>query len=266
MWKKFLLLWLLLPALLTGCREKAMETAAWGLCFPQNGQPPTGPSTREQLLPYDAAFMGDPQEKTLYLTFDTGYEKGLTNGILNTLKAHRVPAAFFVTGDYVRSQPELVRRMVREGHTVGNHAMHHRDITALTDPKVLARELLELEALLRQVTGQEPEKFFRPPQGLYNRRTLELTRELGYRTVFWSLTYVDWGTQPTRSEALCRLLPRTHSGAVILLHSTSSASADILDTLLTRWTRAGYRFGTLQELFSESGSSRDFPKLSTGRG
>lgn len=234
--------------------RKAVETAAWGLSFPKDGEAPQGPATREQLAPMGAAFVGSPDEKVLYLTFDSGYENGSTGKILDTLKAHDVKAAFFLAGNYVQRNPDLVRRMAAEGHIVGNHTMHHPDMTRLKDPKAFSKEILDLEAMLRELTGQEPAKFYRPPQGMYSEKTLEMAQELGYKTVFWSLAYVDWQNdrQPTREQALRKLLPRTHNGAVILLHCTSSTNAQILDELLTTWEKLGYRFGTLPELFQDT--------------
>ena len=111
-------------------------------------------------------------------------------------------------------------------------------------------ELVNLEDLYRSVTGGELAKFYRPPQGVYSEENLRQAQSMGYRTVFWSLAYVDWQeAQPTREQALAKLIPRTHNGAVILLHSTSETNAQILDELLTKWKEMGYRFGTLDELF-----------------
>ena len=231
----------------------ALETGSWGLSFRQEGAPPTGPAARDELARYDAAYLGDPSEKVLYLTFDAGYENGCTPQILDTLKAQDVKAAFFLVGNYIQKNPDLVRRMVEEGHTVGNHTMHHPDMSAISDPKAFEKELKGLEDLYRQTTGEELPRFYRPPQGTYSRENLAMARELGYKTVFWSLAYVDWNNdaQPTREEALKKLLPRTHPGAVVLLHSTSATNAKILEELLTAWKEEGYRFGTLEELFAK---------------
>jgi len=229
----------------------ALETGAWGLSFQQEGQAPAGPASRDKLAQFDAAYLGNTEEKVLYLTFDAGYENGCTEKILDTLKKHSVPAAFFLVGNYVEKNADLVRRMVAEGHIVGNHTMHHRDMSTLTDADTFARELTDLEALFRETTGKELPKFYRPPQGVYSEENLRMAKELGYKTVFWSLAYVDWrnDAQPTQQEAFQKLLPRTHNGAVILLHSTSETNAQILDSLLTRWKAGGYRFETVDKLF-----------------
>ena len=231
--------------------EAAVPTASWGLSFRQEGSAPVGTAGMEQLRQYDAAYLGDTREKVLYLTFDAGYENGCTEQVLDTLKKHQVSAAFFLVGNYIERNADLVRRMVEEGHIVGNHTMHHYDMSKLSEKETFSRELTDLEELFRQTTGKELPKFYRPPQGVYSQENLKMAKELGYKTVFWSLAYVDWlnDKQPTREEAFRKLLPRTHNGAVVLLHSTSKTNAEILDDLLTQWENLGYRFGTLEELF-----------------
>ena len=227
-----------------------VETGSWGLHFQNGGQPPEGPLDAQTLENLGAAYVGDGTEKVLYLTFDAGYENGCTARILDTLGKHDVKAAFFLVGHYMETNPDLVRRMAAEGHTVANHSMHHPDMTTLDDTAFTA-ELTGLEDLYRETTGAELVKFYRPPQGLYSETNLKAAQELGYRTVFWSLAYADWdnNAQPDPQQSLEKLLSRTHNGAVILLHSTSETNARILDDLLTRWKEMGYRFATLDELF-----------------
>ena len=228
-----------------------LETGSWGLSFRQEGAPPVGNAGKDQLASYDAAYIGETGQKVLYLTFDAGYENGCTEKILDVLKTHQVPAAFFLVGNYIEKNADLVRRMVSEGHTVGNHTMHHYDMSRLSTPEAFGKELTELETLFRETTGQDMPKYYRPPQGIYSEENLRMAKELGYKTVFWSLAYVDWNNddQPTAQQAFEKLLPRTHNGAVVLLHSTSQTNGEILDELLTRWKEMGYRFGTLEELF-----------------
>lgn len=229
----------------------ALETGAWGLSFRQEGAPPVGNAGIDQLKRYDAAYIGDTSRKVLYLTFDAGYENGCTGEILDTLKKHQVKAAFFLVGNYIEKNADLVRRMVDEGHTVGNHTMHHYDMSRISDADAFARELGDLETLYREKIGQELPKFYRPPQGVYSEENLKMAQELGYKTVFWSLAYVDWNNdaQPGEEEAFAKLLPRTHPGAVVLLHATSRTNARILDTLLTKWEEMGYSFAGVEELF-----------------
>ena len=231
---------------------RMIATGSWGLSFQQNGSAPSGPCDTKTLASYDAAYLGNPQEKVLYLTFDAGYENGCTEKILDTLQKHQVPATFFLVGHYIEKNPDLVRRMVAEGHTVGNHTLHHYDMSKLSDAATFTKELQGLEEAFFSVTGQVLPKYYRPPQGIYSQQNLEMAKDLGYKTVFWSLAYVDWlqDDQPSRETALEKLLPRTHNGAVILLHSTSQTNAEILDELLTTWKSQGYRFAPIEELFS----------------
>lgn len=233
--------------------SSALTTGSWGLSFRQEGAPPIGNAGKDQLRQYQAAYIGDTNEKVLYLTFDAGYENGCTAKILDTLKEKQVPAAFFLVGNYIQRSPDLVRRMVAEGHTVGNHTMHHYDMSRLSDKAAFSKELTDLEALYKDTVGQELPKYYRPPQGIYSEENLKMAQELGYQTVFWSLAYVDWNNdaQPTRETAFAKLLPRTHNGAVVLLHSTSKTNAEILGELIDKWKAMGYRFGTLEELFCQ---------------
>ena len=231
--------------------EAALEAASWGLSFPRPGESPAGNATAEELAAYDAVYMGDPAEKVLYLTFDAGYENGHTEAILDVLAKHEAPAAFFVVGTYIQQNPELVKRMAAEGHVVGNHTWHHWDMDRIGDRKTFEQELTDVEAAYQEVVGTEMPRYYRPPRGVYAEKNLAMARALGYRTVFWSLAYVDWkqDEQPTREEAFDKLLGRVHNGAVVLLHSTSATNAEILDELLTKWEEMGYRFGSLDELF-----------------
>ena len=229
----------------------ALPTGSWGLSFRQEGMPPIGNAGADQLRQYDAAYIADTGEKVLYLTFDAGYENGCTAKILDVLKEQQVSAAFFLVGNYIERNADLVRRMAAEGHIVGNHTMHHYDMSRLSDKSAFQKELTDLEELYRSTVGSEMPRYYRPPQGLYSEENLAMAKELGYKTVFWSLAYVDWNndSQPSREQALSKLLPRTHNGAVILLHSTSRTNAEILGELLESWKKEGYRFGTLDELF-----------------
>ena len=230
----------------------ALETASWGLSFSSAGAAPNGPASKAQLKKYDAAYIGNSEEKVIYLTFDAGFENGCTEKILDVLKKHEAPAAFFLVGHYIEKNADLVRRMAAEGHTVGNHTMHHYDMSKLSETAAFEKELADLEILYKEVTGCDMPKFYRPPQGIYSESNLQMAKEMGYKTVFWSLAYVDWNQnkQPTKEYAFSKLLPRIHNGAVVLLHSTSTTNAEILDELLTAWEQQGYRFAPISELFA----------------
>lgn len=222
----------------------------WGLSFQEEGQCPQGNASIEELAEYNAYYAQDTEEKVLYLTFDAGYENGNTETILNALKKHNVSATFFVVGTYIESEPELIQRMIDEGHTVGNHTWHHPNMSGIETMDEFKKELTDVEDAFRQTTGQEMTKYYRPPQGIYSESNLEMAKELGYQTFFWSLAYVDWyaDDQPTREEAFDKLLGRIHPGAIVLLHSTSSTNAEILDELLTKWEEMGYQVRPLSEL------------------
>ena len=243
-------------ALFTGAKvaeDLAIDTSAdgnWGLSFQQEGQAPVTNVTAEFLSQYDGYYMGDSSEKNLYLTFDAGYENGYTAGILDVLKKHDVKAAFFLVGNYLKTSPELVKRMVSEGHTVGNHTYSHPDMSAISTEDAFREELSKLEDEYKSVTGKEMLKYYRPPQGKYSEANLKMAKDLGYRTIFWSLAYVDWyeSDQPTKEEAFNKLIPRVHPGAIVLLHSTSKTNAEILDELLTKWEKMGYKFKSITEL------------------
>ena len=192
----------------------------WGLSFQEEGQPPVGNATSTELAQYNAYYAADTDEKVIYLTFDAGYENGNTAPILDALKKHNVSATFFVVGTYIDSEPELIRRMAEEGHTVGNHTWHHPDMSQISTMESFKKELEYVENAYREATGQEMTKFYRPPQGKYSEENLKMAQELGYTTFFWSLAYVDWyqDDQPSKEEAFDKLLGRIHPGAIVLLH------------------------------------------------
>ena len=221
----------------------------WGLSFQEEGQPPVANASFEELAKYNAYYAEDTQEKVLYLTFDCGFENGNTPAILDALKKHEAKATFFIVGNYLETSPDLVKRMLEEGHIVGNHSYHHPDMSQMGKEE-FSKELGELESLYEQTVGQPMEKYYRPPQGKYSENSMQLAKELGYRTIFWSLAYVDWDAdnQPSHEEAFSKLTSRVHPGAVVLLHNTSQTNGEILDELLTKWEGMGYSFRPLSEL------------------
>lgn len=233
-------------------RLDAAEAAAcitdWGLSFQSEGAPPVANASQEYLRNFDALYVGDANKKEIYITFDAGFENGNTERILDALKKHGVKATFFLVGNYFETQPELVKRMAEEGHTIGNHTYSHPDMSKIGDIQSFQTELQKNEALYRDILGSEMPKLYRPPQGKFCEENLKMAQQLGYSTVFWSLAYVDWyvDDQPTPEQAFSKLLPRIHPGAVVLLHSTSSTNAEILDELLTKWEETGYSFGDLE--------------------
>jgi len=201
---------------------------------------------------YAVYYMGAADKKTIVLTFDAGYENGCTEKILDVLKEKDAPAAFFITGHFMESAPELIARMAAEGHIVGNHTLGHADLTA-ADISVIQKELGGIEDMYLEITGQSMKKFFRPPEGKYSEHLLSVAEELGYTTVFWSFAYKDWlvDDQPDHAAATEKVLSRTHSGAVMLLHSTSETNAAILGDLIDAWRADGYEIISLEEAVGE---------------
>lgn len=222
----------------------------WGLSFQTDGEPPIANASMEELAKFNAYYAQNTTEKVLYLTFDAGFENGNTPIILDALKKHSAPATFFVVGTYIESNPDLIKRMEKEGHIVGNHTYHHPDMTKLSSLSAFEKELKDVENAYNNVTGKEMTKFYRPPQGKYNENNLQMAKDLGYHTFFWSLAYVDWqeNNQPTKEEAFDKLLTRVHPGAIVLLHSTSKTNGEILDELLTKWEEMGYQFKSLDTI------------------
>ena len=230
--------------------QALLSAENWGLGFGSEGMQPSGTASSDKLKEYNAYYVGDAGEKKIYLTFDCGYENGNTSQILDALKKHDAPATFFVVGHFLESAPEIAKRMVAEGHTVGNHTYHHPDMSSIADLTAFQKEMDDNAALFSEVTGQKMANYYRPPQGKYNTKNLEMAKQLGYHTFFWSLAYVDWmqDQQPSKEEAFSKLLTRIHPGAIVLLHSTSQTNAQILDELLAKWEEMGYQFGQLDEL------------------
>lgn len=221
----------------------------WGLGFGETGSQPSGTESADIMKKYGAYYVGNANEKVLYLTFDCGYENGNTPAILKALKKHKVKATFFVVGHFLKENNDLVKQIAKEGHTIGNHTYNHPNIIGMSKEK-FESELTQVEDLYKEITGKEMTKYYRPPQGKYNVENLQMAQAKGYKTFFWSLAYVDWNAdaQPTKEEAFEKLLSRIHPGAIVLLHNTSKTNGEILDELLGKWEDMGYSFGTLGDL------------------
>ncbi|WP_429844265.1 delta-lactam-biosynthetic de-N-acetylase [Brevibacillus sp. FIR094] len=198
---------------------------------------------------HGAVFLGDTTKKEVYLTFDNGYENGFTPKILDTLVAKKVPAIFFVTGHFVKEQPELIKRMAQEGHLIGNHSWSHPDMTTVSNQKI-KDELTKVNDAVKQVTGQANMRYLRPPRGIFSDRTLAVTKDLGYINVFWSVAYKDWDTKVQRGAkyAYDSVMAQLHPGAVILLHSVSKDNAEALGMVIDEARKQGYEFKSLDQL------------------
>lgn len=230
--------------------SSAAQSTGWGLSFQEEGKRPAGNASIDDLKQYNAYYASDTDQEIIYLTFDAGYENGNTPAILDALKKHQAPAVFFVVGNFIKDNHDLIRRILAEGHIIGNHTMTHPDLPQISSMDAFQKELQDVEELYTSLTGEAMTKFYRPPRGIYSTENLSMAKELGYSTFFWSLAYVDWiqDQQPSREEAFQKLLTRIHPGAIVLLHNTSSTNAEILDELLTKWEEMGYEFHSLKEL------------------
>ena len=204
---------------------------------------------------YDAYYIDrshsslDDADKVIYLTFDAGYENGNVAKVLDVLKEENVPGAFFILGHLIDAEPQLIKRMAAEGHTVCNHTVRHKDMSKASEEELL-QELHGLEDQYRELTGQEMPHYYRPPEGRFSKKNLETLKSNGYKTVFWSFAYPDWDNdrQMNPEKAKQIILENLHNGEVMLLHPTSSTNAEILGDVIREAKNLGYRFGTLDEL------------------
>ena len=233
-----------------GYPELKADGRSWGLSYRESGLQPWGNETPKSLAAYNAYYVGDAGENTIYLTFDCGYENGNTDAILKALENHGVKGTFFVTGAFLEDHADLVNRMIDEGHAVGNHSYNHPNITTL-DEATFREELDSVKKKFQEVTnGAEFSMYFRPPEGRCYSQTLKWSKDMGYATVLWSLAHVDWYTdnQPDPQEAIEKLTARIHPGAIVLLHNTSQTNGEIIDELITKWEEMGYTIKPLSNL------------------
>ncbi|MGG3434162.1 delta-lactam-biosynthetic de-N-acetylase [Heyndrickxia coagulans] len=221
----------------------------WGFNKGKNGQQADAGAAYNALLQkYGGIYKGNPNDKYVYLTFDNGYENGYTPKILDVLKKEKVPAIFFVTGHYLKSQPDLVKRMVKEGHIIGNHSWSHPDMTQISDAQV-REELEKVKAETARLTGQKEMKYLRPARGILSERTLKLGNEEGYTHVLWSLAYLDWDVNRQRGTqfAYDSIMSQIHPGAIILLHTVSKDNANALERVIKDLKKQGYKFKSMDE-------------------
>ncbi|MBD8497223.1 delta-lactam-biosynthetic de-N-acetylase [Paenibacillus arenosi] len=249
---------LLVIAILTAAYGVTVQAATsptfhFGFKKSKNGQLPSidEEGFKGVIEKHGSVFLGNTRSKTLYLTFDNGYENGLTANILDTLKSKKVPAIFFVTGHYIETQPDLLKRMIAEGHLIGNHSWSHPDMTTVSDTR-LTEELEKVKTAVAAVTGQKQMRYLRPPRGIFNERTLALSHKLGYTNVFWSIAYKDWDVNQQRGAqyAYDNVVRQLHPGAVLLLHSISKDNAAALGRIIDEAHRQGYEFASLDQLMA----------------
>lgn len=244
----FLLLIILISTQTTALAYSNKELN-WSFNRKPNNEPSTTEAHYEELLnKYGGFWIGDTTKKELYLTFDNGYENGYTPKILDVLKEKKVPAAFFVTGHYLLDQPELIKRMVAEGHIVGNHSWHHPSLVKVDDAR-LKRELEKVKVKYEELTGRNDMVYLRPPRGVFSERSLALSQEQGYVNVFWSLAYKDWEVDDQKGwkYAYDQIMKRVHPGAIMLIHSVSSDNAEALGKVIDDLRKEGYDFKSLDD-------------------
>lgn len=224
----------------------------WGFKKSKNHEPASAGEEYDKLLAkYGAFYIGDTTKKDIYLTFDNGYENGYTEKVLDVLKEKKVPATFFVTGHYLKDQADLVKRMAKEGHIVGNHSWYHPDLTRVSDER-LRKELDSVREETKKLTGQDV-TFLRPPRGIFSERTLALSNNLGYQNVFWSLAFVDWHIDNQRGweYSYNNIMRQIHPGAILLLHTVSRDNAEALGKAIDDLRAEGYSFRSLDQLMAE---------------
>ena len=221
----------------------------WGIARqPNNMTPRADPGANELITKYNGKYVGDTGKKEIFLTFDEGYENGYTPQILDVLRDNNVKAIFFITGPYLKEHQDLVRRMVEEGHTVGNHTIHHPSLPEKSDSQI-EEEVLGLDRVFSEKFGQRM-KFLRPPKGEYSERSLSITSKLGYYNLFWSFAYDDWHRDKIRGPeyAYKMVMKNLHNGEIMLLHAVSKDNADALDSIIKGVRSSGYEFGDVEKL------------------
>lgn len=231
--------------------EMVQGIERWWLKRNENHQTPEV-SDYIDLSKYDAYYVNPKcKKKKIFLTFDCGYENGFTPKILDVLKKQKVVAAFFVTKPFIREGRELIRRMKKEGHIVGNHTVHHKSMPTLSD-RDNKQEIIDCAEYCKEATGYEMDHFIRPPMGEYNEKTLKLTKSMGYKTIFWSMAYVDFDVnkQPGKQYVVEHFKKYTHNGAIPLMHNVSQSNAEALDEVITNLKKEGYQFESLKKLSS----------------
>lgn len=230
------------------------EKFSWWFRRNENHKP-SGSGESFSIEEYSAYYLdrtATDEDKVFYVTFDCGYENGFTPSILDTLKEKNVKAMFFVTKDFIVSNPEYVKRMKEEGHLVGNHTVRHLSSPTLT-PEELAAELYEVAIAMEEKTGYSIDPFFRTPMGEYSERVLKVVQDMGYTSVFWSIAYYDYdvNNQPGKDYVVDHFDTYHHNGCIALIHNISESNTQALGDVLDLLREAGYRFGMLTELGTE---------------
>lgn len=232
----------------TNSNQISNKKIGWGIKRNDNhDQPDVGKENRQVLESNNGICLGNANKKNIYLTFDEGYEAGYTEKILEVLKENNVKATFFITAHYLNTHEDLVRKMIQEGHIVGNHTVNHKSMPTLSEEKIKT-EVMNLHQAIYEKLQYEM-KYIRPPMGEYSEKTLAITGELGYKTVMWSFAYEDWNEdkQPNEENAKKKILSNLHNGEIMLLHGNSKTNTNILDSVIKETKNQGYEFRSLDE-------------------
>lgn len=236
------------PSIMASTGVISNQKIGWGLKrASDHKQPDLGATNKRIIEKYDGIAMGNKNKKYIYLTFDNGYEAGYTGKILDTLKENEVKATFFITAHYLNSAGDLVKRMIDEGHIVGNHTVNHKCMPDLSENQI-KEEVMKLHMVVYEKYGYEM-KYIRPPKGEFSERTLCLTNSLGYRTVMWSMAYDDWDEKKQGREEYGKekILSNIHPGCVMLLHATSKDNSEILGDVIKEIKKQGYEFRSIED-------------------
>ena len=244
--KKILLIILILFILLLN----GVNTYAYGFGYKKNSlhlQPDIGKYLNE-IKDTDSYYVGNSNDKVIYLTFDAGYDNGLLEGILNVLKEKDVKSTFFVTGDFLERNTDLLLKIVNDGQIIGNHTYNHKNITKISE-KELVNEITQFENKYKEITGKELIKYFRPPEGEFNKESLTIMKKMGYKTFFWSIAYVDWNVNKTQGKkyAYDSVMNNIHNGAVVLMHTVSKDNLEALPLIIDSVRENGYMIKNLNE-------------------
>ncbi|UOQ48859.1 delta-lactam-biosynthetic de-N-acetylase [Gracilibacillus caseinilyticus] len=245
--KKLFIICLLLICVIP--MEVSATSYGWGYKKGTDNQPPEVGKYKGILEKHNGFYLDPSGDKHVYLTFDNGYEAGYTEQILDVLKKKKVPATFFLTGHYVEDKPQLVQRMLDDGHIIGNHSDGHRDFTSISK-EAFTKDVTELTDKIKNVDKKAVVQYIRPPKGTFNETSLTWANELGYTHIFWSVAFVDWnqGSEKGWQHAYDQVMDQIHPGAIVLMHTVSKDNADALEHLIDDLRKQGYQFKSLDDL------------------
>ncbi len=223
----------------------------WGIPNKKDGaRPVEAGSVRENLLQYNAYLIGN-DEKKLYLTFDEGSNDTYLEQIVDVLNANDVKATFFFCRRYILDHPDLMKKLVETGHSVGNHTANHYQMSKYATREGISKYLSEITAVeeaFEQVTGTSMDRIYREPKGEYSYRSLQIMKDLGYKTYFWSVAYLDYADDVSKEKALQELTSRVHNGAIYLIHPKNKGNYEAMDDFIKTMKQQGYTFDLVKNI------------------